>query len=62
MLVKKPKLTVEQNLEIIKVWRETQAFVNQHPPLMKDGKPLPNPLIDELYIAGTHAAQALQQK
>jgi hypothetical protein len=59
--MKKSKFTVAENLEILKAWQEIQEFSLKHPALDKDGKPLPNPLIDELYIAGTHAAKALQQ-
>ena len=54
--------TVAENLEILKAWKDLQLFVLEHPALDKDGKALPHPLIDELYIAGTQAAKALQQK
>ena len=60
--MKDRKFTVAQNLEILKAWKDIQEFSLKHPTLDKDGKPLPNPLVDELYIAGTHAAKALQQK
>lgn len=59
--MKKPKFTVAENLEILKAWKEIQAFALAHPLLDAANKPMPNPLVDELYIAGTHAAKALQQ-
>ena len=60
--MKNPKHTVAENLEILKAWKEIQLFSLEHPASDADGKPLPNPLIDQLYIAGTQAAKALQQK
>ena len=60
--MKNPKHTVAENLEILKAWKEIQLFSLEHPVLDADGKPLPNPLIDQLYISGTQAAKALQQK
>jgi hypothetical protein len=60
--MKNPKHTVAESIEILKAWKDLQLFILEHPALDKDGKLLPNPLIDELYIAGTNAAKALQQK
>lgn len=59
--MKKPKFTFSENLEILSKWQEVQDFFIQHPAVDKEGKPLPNPLADELYIASTQAAKALQQ-
>lgn len=59
---KKPKLTVEENLKILSKWQEIQKFALANPILDAENKPLQNPLVDALYIAGTHAAKALQQK
>ena len=61
MAGKKPKRTDAENIAILKTWQEIQEFSLKHPALGEDGKPLPNPLVDELYIAGTHAAKALQK-
>jgi hypothetical protein len=60
--MKNPKFTVAENLEILEAWKEIQAFALAHPLLNAENKPLPNPLVDELYMAGTQAAKALQQK
>ena len=60
--MKKTKHTVAESIEILKAWKDLQLFVLEHPAVDKDGKELPHPLIDELYIAGTQAAKALQQK
>lgn len=59
---KNPQRTVAENISILKTWQEIQEFSLKHPALGADGQPLPNPLVDELYLAGTHAAKALQSK
>ena len=46
--MKKPKRTVAENKEIILIWKEVQAFALANPALDKEGKPLPNPLVDAL--------------
>ena len=61
MAAAKNKFTFAENKEILLLWKEIQAFALAHPALDGDGKPLPNPLVDRLYIAGTQAAKALQQ-
>ncbi len=58
--MKKPKRTIAENREIVLLWKEVQAFALANPAIDKDGSPLPNPLVDALYIAGTNAAKALQ--
>ena len=57
----KSKFTVAENLEILRECREHQKFVLANPTLDANGKAIPNPLADEFYLAGVHAAKALQQ-